>query len=461
MAGNIVIIENLRIFERGGLNFGAGSKRQSLSTSEGARPLSDALNDANVLTNYLIQKSFVTTIRALARISDLVTKMEQAGAEAAVKSLIESNKSYINEVFSYRKLNQAGLIIESNEDKVFSLFHNVFELLSASPQKPKDEILSALKKYQNEYIEIIEDLVIDRSADLQSFGQGTFVKEAEEQLNQLDRENFKELVSRYVVAFNSPDSTSQLREMNELEKHQVIGGIIGEISHSVNEYRQKGMELSASPKSRDNSIKRLIERIIGKDDSLVVQGSIETERFLINIRYHIHLLQQLIILNGTLDKIHAYHQAITAMESGVEKIFRISRGAETRKLVHNIVEQARAEASSDDPYLQVTSILTDTRGNMLAGDSQRDEQTASALGEVSKIASQSKKYFENRSAVINQSIVALNKVSAKLRADHPIIASEAGQKNGPKTVEMLEDTLQVMAYVDNTLHGDPAKLLTK
>ncbi len=401
MAGNVVIIENLRIFERGSLNIGAVAKRPSAGQSDGQRPLTDALNDANILTNYLIQKSFVTTIRALARISDLVAKMEQAGAAAAAKSVVDSNRAYISEVFSYRKLNQTGQIIESNENQVFSLFQNVFDLLSASPQKPKDEILTALKKFQGDYIEIIEDLIIDRSADLQSFGQGKFVKEAEEQLNQLDRENFKELVSRYVVAFSGPDSNSQLREINEVEKHQVVSGVITEITKSVNEYKQKGIELSSSPKSDTSALKSLIDKILRRESSLVVQGSVETEKFLINVRYHIHLLQQLIILNGTLDKINAYHQAITAMESGVERIFLLGRGADTRKLVAEIAERAKLEASSSDDYMQVAAILTNARGNNLAGDAYRDDQTAAAMGEVSKIANDSKQYFEDRSAIIN------------------------------------------------------------
>ena len=60
---------------------------------------------------------------------------------------------------------------------------------------------------------------------------------------------------------------------------------------------------------------------------------------------------------------------------------------------------------------------------------------------------------------INHLIVLLNRLSAKLRANHPIITAEAGQRNAPKTLEMLDDTVKTMAQVKSAFQADPGKTL--
>jgi hypothetical protein len=459
MVGNVVLLENLRIFEKATIFVGGGTRRAALAPSDLSRaPSSEALNEASMLTNYLIQKSFVTTIRALARVNELIEKVRQAEAPEAIKSIEENILEFIKEVFSYQRLSQSGRVVESNDEAVLSLFDSVYKIISNSEQKPREEITEALKSHQQKYIQIIVDMVVDRAADLQSFGQGTFVREAEEQLNQLDRDNFKDLVSSYVISMNSSDSGTQLAEVTDVEKHRMLGGIITAIDASVGSYKQKGMELSVLPQATSGSLKGLIEGWRRSKKSMIVQGSVETEMFLIDVRYHINRLQQLVILSGVLDKINAYHQAITAMEAGIEEIFLRNRAESTRLKSEKVAQQAKSEAASEDPYLRVAAIFSETRGSVLAGDSARDQQTGTVMGEVSGIASQSRNYFETRMKTINSTIVGLNKLSTKLRANHPIITAEAGQKNGPKTVEMLEETAQAMAHIRSSLNADVSKL---
>ena len=297
----------LNIIEKLNINIaleGFGERRFSKEAKK------DLMTDIDHLGVYLIQKSFVTTVRTLAKSAELVSKYKQRNAIEIGDQVEAQVKIFIRDTFGYEKYDVDGAVIETNKENVVTLFNEIKNYLFIDADDDEDDqaILERLKGYQRRYLDILLDLVIDRSADLQTFGEGSLMQKADERLLKLEKGNIQDLYDT-VMARLDENGNSEIRDLAYTEQKFVVDGIFESVEGDVEQFTKAPAERNAG------TIQQKLQSIFKKSEiDIAEQDVVTTEMLLIAITNKLHRAQQIIILTDLLNQINEFHHTITQVE---------------------------------------------------------------------------------------------------------------------------------------------------
>jgi len=100
------------------------------------------------LSVYLVQKSFVSVVRTIAKSYELVERYKHSDDENSAKQLKDYVGKHIEQIFGYELVNPNGDTAQSNKNEISTLFSNIMSLVFSEDDADSKIILEKLKSYQ-------------------------------------------------------------------------------------------------------------------------------------------------------------------------------------------------------------------------------------------------------------------------------------------------------------------------
>lgn len=141
-------------------------KQQRLKAAGFASPEMEGLEeDVTLLTNYLIQQSFISTIRSIIKAIQLADRLKSVQRQEQRNQLIVMVNDFLRNLYSVKLVSQDGITISDNGDAVLKLFSQIVEeVFDASQGIAEEKLQEFLAKKQHEYVR----LVLERARRLTS-----------------------------------------------------------------------------------------------------------------------------------------------------------------------------------------------------------------------------------------------------------------------------------------------------
>lgn len=390
-------------------------------------------------TTYLIQKSFVTTIRGLIRADEIRRDLERLKRKDDVAHLEAIIARFLSELFAFKTLDLNGKEVASNAVEVEKLFAEVCRSLSERPCPEDSEQLSKdLRAHQAHFVDVVLAMVRDRAADVSTTGPGSSMPAVEKRLQELESQNFEDLVKDYaLVATGQTDHKVPLPDI--AYRH------LTEVENSVRNKLRDDVVNFAEQESAQLDKKRFRGYFGGRRNSLETAYVVKMEFFLLSVRESISRSQRLVILRSALDKVHMFYAVLEGISSAI-RAAQSRAEAEAAKLQESVGNAEAATLRSRGDLISETIATAFEATARLSGDhAEREKGHEAAHTATAHHLKDMIELFDLRNQHNTECLVALSTLANHMRVHHSALVNEAGERTAPQTVGMVS---RVFAALD-------------
>jgi hypothetical protein len=383
----------------------------------------ELLERCDLLTTYLVQKSFVTSLRTIVKSQELIEKYLEIEEEEIAEDLKSLTKQYVLEIYSFEVEDEDGNNINQNGQEVYKFLINLTDIASGGEAISNESLTEQLVGYQNTFVDLIVDLVAKRSAESQTIGWGSFSQEIEKRLKNLEKLNFDNIKKSFFNENNKPNQLKPLPDFAERDRVKVTDDLMLAIDKEVS------VLVSREPGQIDNKALGILDRIRKKKEiEVVAQDVLGTERFLCSIRESINRLQQ---VSSVLDSINELYVAICSLENDLDAELLNKQAKNKHKDAEELCSQAEKLSDSNNLHKVMMGKLAGKLAKRKDATASQTDDLADAKREVATSLDSLDIYFKDKSQQVSLGIIALSKLSNEARAIHPQLTQEAGEAKAP------------------------------
>lgn len=393
-----------------------------------------------VVSTCLIHKSFGTTVRGLMRAAEVRRDLERLNRDADLVYLDEIVRCFVSEMFAFKRLDLNGKEIESNVAEVENLFSEVGRILSErTSQEDSGRLLKDLPALQARFIEVVLAMVRDRAADVPTTGPGSSQREFERRLQELESQNFVDLVKDYALVASEraankaplPDiAYKQQREIEEFIRMELRSDIATFVEQKAGQF----------PKKRF--------RYFGMRRKDLNAGYVVEMEVLLSVRESISHLQRLAILRSALDKLDMFYAVLESISFAI-RAAQSRTAAEAAKREESLAnDEAATIRMRGDLISETIGAAFEATAKLMSDHAEREKGHERANVSLATNLKDLIEIFNLRNRHTTECLVALSALANHLRVHHMPLMNEVGEPSSPQTaamVSMVNATLEQLA----------------
>jgi len=177
--------------------------------------------NVTILTNYLLQKSFLSTIRSLIKAVQLAERLRQNGREAQRNALLEITQEFLTDMYAFRSVSPEGEVIADTSEEVIGLFSKICEkIFTINEENAESKILDFISDCQKDYIRIVLERTRRLASTIESVGNAAAMNEKiESMINKMETANLEWLIDTYTISIDNESNRERLPEIDNKTQH--------------------------------------------------------------------------------------------------------------------------------------------------------------------------------------------------------------------------------------------------
>jgi len=402
--------------------------------SEGLEGLEE---EVTLLTNYLIQKSFISTIRSLIQAIQLAERLKNARREAQREQLISVVNAFLKNLYAVKIISEDGNEIMDNGDSVLTLFAGIIEEVFSKDKSLADEkIHEFLAKKQQLYVRLVLERARSLTGTISTITSNQAASEKlESLLNKMETANLDWLIETYSLHADATAGKRKLPELDNQTQRTISNAVLVRMNEKVlsfHEATEKGTPIprfallaSWIPANRRRSI------------DLSQTNLLEAEQFIVELRLHISYRQQITILGSVLDRLNEF----SVFLQGFEAVFSHTLREALHK--HDNATLSREDAKNDalrrsgDALNVALAEMNEAAYRPMKTDSDLQSKLSKQDYDLAAEIFRLREFFSQKADTSNKVLARLMEIGNKVRVMGPMVVGEAQQRDAQFTGSLI------------------------
>ena len=411
-------------------------KQQRLEMAGRASPeMRDIEENVRLLTNYLIQKSFVSTIRSVVKAVQLADRLKVLQRDENRSQLIDIVDDFLRNLYSIRLVSPDGVVISDSGNAVLTLFQDIIEgLLDVKHETDEETFREFLTKKQQEYVTMVLDRARRLTNTIETITSNPPANEKlEALLNRMETAQLEWLIETYSLATSQATGKLRLPELDNNTQKEISNAVLVQMGSMVKEFQQATEE--GSVRKGVSKVKRFFGHPGIVD--LSQTNLLEAEQFIVELRLHVSYRQQITILSSLLDKVNEFSAFLDAFEAVLSAATQteLAEAGRREQTVRNRENEDR-RASKDKVDIAIAN-LSEAAGRPREAETELHRLLSQQNDLVAERIVGLKSFFAQKSERANKVLAKLTEIGNMVRVMGPMVIGEARQPKAPFTTELI------------------------
>ena len=403
--------------------------------------ISDLENHVTLLTNYLIQKAFISTIRSLVQSIQISDRLSASGRAQERSALVGIVTSFLSDLYSYELVSYDKEVASTNKEEVISLFENVCSSIFGGDSSVNEEQLPQyLAAKQSDFVKIVLEKGRQQLDSLVTVtASGASNEKIENLLNQMETSNLDWLIDTYSVSLDSTADGSKLPELDNSAQTEIANAVLTKLCDTVTEFDSATTGDSPPDHAKSgNFFSGWAKESSKKSADLTQTNLLQTEQFIMELRLYISYRQQITILTSMVDKVNEFSTSLRAFEAVLAASDRRAVADHKRIEISNRSKGMDNFSNSNDDVKKALAALSGAALRPTTSDADLQEKISLNDQELAEKIGLLNEFFKDRNERANHVLAELIVMANEVKVLSPMVVAEARQKNAQFTTKLLE-----------------------
>lgn len=406
--------------------------------------------NVTILTNYLMQTSYVATIRGLVKAVQLADRLRRERRDRQRALLLTIVSEFLEDLYSHRLVAPDGTVIEDAGQEVVELFAEICQyVLTTAEDIPDEELVKFLASRQEKYVRLVLERIRRLTTTIESVGSSSAMNDKlEDLLNRMEAASLEWLIDTYTLHLGEATHRARLPEIDNRTQREISQAVLTQMESRVREFDEDTKQGKQSP-----SLSALTNWVAGFGRTQVIDLSqtnlLQAEQFMVALRLHISYRQQITILSSILDKINEFTTALDGFEAVVSSVGREALAHVARSRMEERAVRNSELAESGDSIDAALAILSRAGQRSVEAEAELQDLLGAQDRELAERMSRLREFFSQKSEASNKVVAALTKLGNTVRVMSPMVIKEAGQRDAQFTTELLARVRECIKEIHN------------
>ncbi len=427
----------------------------------GSPDLQAVETNVTFLTNYLIQTSYIATIRSLIKAIQLADKLRRVNLEKQRKVLEELVEEFIGDLYSHRLIASDGSIIQDTGVEVLKLFNEICQYIFNDKEDiDESKFAKFLASRQEQYVRLVLERTRRLTTTIESVGITQAVNEKiEKLLNNIETANLGWLIETYTLDIGGLPNTAKLPEIDNRTQKQIADSVLLQMEQKVRTFDEE------TKQGKQRTLMGILRDWVRIGNNRTIDLSqtnlLDTEHFVIALRLHISYRQQITILSSILDKINEFSAMLNSFEAVVSAADRATLLDFLNRKKKKRHDDLSSSLNSSDVVDVALMALSKAASRPLEAEIELQGLLKEQDEELAKEVTRLRDFFSKKSETSNKVIASLAKLGNTVRVMSPMVIKEAGQRDASFTTDLLAQTRDCIKEINKLEGNDSQKVIER